>query len=793
MRIHFVIHVFLVMLLCKGYRACFKDNSMTNRSITTLSPFYAECCCMEPEYSVNDLQWLDPNNIAIGPGIGSNIFVEKQDDCLSLQIQSASQMMSGSYRCITKYGGKVHSQTHNLDVYDPLYFFNTAEDQYIVNSSDSKIFCQAKGASKPFIRWYRGKEGQNEILNGTAKYLLTPEGLIINNVVEEDVGIYKCSASVQSTGEELEIDIKTHLMTKPVIEHLTASPENSVIAGYSLIIECAAEGIPTPNYTWQKLHLKAEDEKRNTTWQQDNYIIRFETVEIEDAGIYQCYVKNVAGNASSTIEIKVLEAPKIIDFKNRTAEEGSEIPIHCNATGIPTPNVTITYEGKSFNDTMYEEIPNYSLLKVTRAKEGLYICNASNEVNFVTEFMYLTVEHPPYFAQDKEVVWGWNGEKVVLNCENQANPPSNITWRYKKYEIAKADENHVNEYLKGPDGINKSFNINEGFTPYGIYECKVNNKLGSAVKLIQLRKGFVPIVIQNVSILEVTITTATFLINSDDFLIGPPILGYIAEYDLSENYNVTNIHLNRTWAKDRPFKLEKLRPNSTYSVRFAAINKVGTGPWTDMLQFDTLEKSAPEPPIWEVDSLQFAPSNVLKWKEPEDNGEPIDYYTLRYCPVLEEFDESLCKGKRIEAATEQELDDLQYNTTYYFELIAHNSLGNSTSANISLSVPGSAELIESAALLSQAAIIGISVVLAIVGLIFIDLLLLLWRRQGIIALCFCKKSKKKPDAVHTRDKKGLLRDNGENIDGTLRKPNNGHREYEYNKTTGIITGKHSSV
>lgn len=42
------------------------------------------------------------------------------------------------------------------------------------------------------------------------------------------------------------------------------------------------------------------------------------------------------------------------------------------------------------------------------------------------------------------------------------------------------------------------------------------------------------------------------------------------------------------------------------------------------------------------------------------------------------------------------------------------------------------------------------------------------------------------------DKKGLLKDGGDSTD-TLRRPNNGHKEYEYNKTTGVITGKHSSV
>lgn len=42
-----------------------------------------------------------------------------------------------------------------------------------------------------------------------------------------------------------------------------------------------------------------------------------------------------------------------------------------------------------------------------------------------------------------------------------------------------------------------------------------------------------------------------------------------------------------------------------------------------------------------------------------------------------------------------------------------------------------------------------------------------------------------------RDKKGLLKDNRE-PEETLR-PDKKHKEFEYNKTTGIITGRHSAV
>lgn len=56
--------------------------------------------------------------------------------------------------------------------------------------------------------------------------------------------------------------------------------------------------------------------------------------------------------------------------------------------------------------------------------------------------------------------------------------------------------------------------------------------------------------------------------------------------------------------------------------------------------------------------------------------------------VDEEIIESLCKEHRLEGTTELLVNELEHNTTYHLELIAHNAEGNSTPANITLMVPG---------------------------------------------------------------------------------------------------------
>ncbi|XP_026730730.1 fasciclin-2-like isoform X1 [Trichoplusia ni] len=805
MKENFVVCIVFAIFCFRVSTACIQENFENNRSVTTGSVFYEDCCCTEPGHTVGELLWLDPNNkvIQLGrPGTSLNVYTEEQGECLSLFIQELSKTMAGTFRCVAHVDGSTYTQKHNIDVYDQLYFFNTPLNQYIVHNNDSLITCEAKGASPPFIRWYRGKDGQHEITNDTIKYQFMPTGLIIKNVNNDDDGIYKCSASVLSTGEEVEEDIDVKVMTPPMITDLSASPGAVVTAGEPVTIQCNAEGLPEPEFIWKKPENNSEENNSTSSIIVINNTIRFSSIEAEDAGTYECIARNFVGSATKSIDIVVHTYPEIIDFLNITATEGDQIPMYCNATGIPEPNITITYEGKSWDDereTEYdEEIPNFSLLTANRSKAGIYVCNASNSVDMTTEAIYLTVLHKPYFVEPIETLWGWSGERINISCAHESNPPSNTTWMYWKGNfstIGNEDMPTIDSIVLDYDSqLEHSFLFTDQFAPYGKHECKAKNEIGETIKAYYIRKGFPPGPVLNATTIVATATSATFEIEPPSSNDGPSVIGYIAEYDEANNYDVTNIHPNRTWAIGIPFKLEKLRPNTTYHIRFAAINRVGAGHWSDTVEFDTMDKSAPEPPIWQVDALQISSSKVLKWREPEDNGEPIDYYVLRYCQMTDSFDEGACTEVRLDAATELEVKDLQHNSTYYFELIAHNVEGNSTPANFSLTIPASM-MSEDLPAISAGAVIGIAVIIIVLAIVLIDLLLFFWRKQGMIASCCSKKNKKrKPSELNSRDKKGLLKDNGESgTDDTLRRPNNGHKEYEYNKTTGIITGKHSSV
>lgn len=91
---------------------------------------------------------------------------------------------------------------------------------------------------------------------------------------------------------------------------------------------------------------------------------------------------------------------------------------------------------------------------------------------------------------------------------------------------------------------------------------------------------------------------------------------------------------------DSPYILEGLEPQTTYHFRFAAQNEVGFGNWAAPEHHTMPKRSYPEePPIlanFGEDGVVMSPYSdkyELTWKVPAHNGEPIDQYTIKYCPV----------------------------------------------------------------------------------------------------------------------------------------------------------------
>ncbi|KPI92489.1 Fasciclin-2 [Papilio xuthus] len=794
----------------KGYESCFTEEETEVAKVKSGSSFFQECRCDEPDPKGKHLKWFDINDqeiVTLGPGTKSNIYTEWLDGAFGLYISNVTKSISGEYKCVTIYNGQQYTRTFNVEAYDPPYFVNTAETQYVVNGKDELVICEARGETDPFISWHKNEDGFIEISDDEKYEVISSRGLVIKNVTKEDSGVYKCTASDLETGEGIDRDIKVVVTYMPVINGLIATPQATVVVGGSLTIECAANGMPHPNYLWRKISV-LDPADVNVTWHEIANSIVFDSVVADDKGVYECTAFNEGGNATKLISIDVLIPPEIIEFNNVTVIEGQTAEITCRATGRPRPKIIMSFQGEVDDDikgVSWNELnanDNETVFQVTLSQslminQGFYFCIASNDADVTNETMYMSVLHKPYFETLSETLWAWVGKTVNLSCEHKANPSSQIAWRFQGNDVSTTEQVEINKIL-----AEKVKNNPGQFLPlvidqpvfYGNYECSARNEYGMNTKTITLREGFAPPAIRNVTTVETTPTSATFAIIGPAEVNGPEVIGFTAEYDESNNYDITDIHINRTWSIHRPYKVDKLKPNTTYYIKFAAVNDVGAGQWSETLEFITLETLVPDRPEWATEFemlLATSDSQRLSWKVPESNGDPIDYYAIRYCSILDhslDVQGESCK-EEIAETNEIELTDLQYNTTYRLELLAHNSQGNSSVSQLLLYVPDG----DLSPVLSAGAIIALSVLAVFICLLLLDLLLFVWRKQGIIAnCCYKKKNKRKEDTLRSRDKKGLL-NNGESSSGDSLRHNSGHKEYEYDKKTGVITGKHSAV
>lgn len=221
---------------------------------------------------------------------------------------------------------------------------------------------------------------------------------------------------------------------------------------------------------------------------------------------------------------------------------------------------------------------------------------------------------------------------------------NNIEWRWNERLIREMQDKFLQIFEEGPrsDLIVKP--VDRRY--YSAFKCIAVNRLGYAEQLMELREAHLPAPVAQAKPIVVTATTITFEIFPPATDLGMPIKAFSVQYKEERNPD-WNLALNRTWTPDTPYVVEGLKPQTMYTLRFAARNDVGLGQWSAIRVQATPPRTVPEPPrilnqfvnqdLEEgeipIISSSYSDRFELIWKHPADNGEPIDFYIIRYCPV----------------------------------------------------------------------------------------------------------------------------------------------------------------
>ncbi|XP_023709621.1 fasciclin-2 isoform X4 [Cryptotermes secundus] len=726
---------------------------------------------------VTNLQWHDPTGRVIGDNsdrysVEAGMHTERMPDGLALIIPMLQERHAGNYTCTAKYANTEElSKSVLIKTFVAITWEDAPEEQYPIVSSNYKIKCKVTANPAPIVDWLQN----GEPIQIGGRYIVETDGLLIVKATEADDGTYTCRAIVIDTGELSERNIRVVVHTPPTFDKMESSVR--VVETETASVTCKASGKPPPTFSWIRLPTQ-EDLATADRFSVDKYTgtLTIRDVSKDDDGDYKCVATNAANSVEHVVRISVTLKPRIVAYKNISIATDKEARLSCSASGRPMPKVTfrkltspdrfvigvqrderIVVENTQ-NTERGETVGTLIISNILRTDDGLYECIATNEGGEAFRNVHLTVEFMPSFANTPmQEAWSWDNNPVNITCLAESIPNATISWRMNTVEInEKNNDINIRKFGEGPLSSLQITPIGQKY--YARYTCRAVNQHGSSEHVIVLKEAKRPSHILQAKLEVITATTITFSFIGPADNGGLPTRKYAVQY--KEERKDWKDAKNKTWPVDSPYILEGLEPQTTYNFRFAAQNDVGFGDWAASEHHTMPKRSYPEEPRIlsnpREDGVVMSPYSdhyELTWRIPADNGEPIDMYSIKYCPVTQgegfwKAMEYQCETRELSSAehTTYKLGNLIADTYYKIELRARNKIGFSTPGEVIIKtardpsntggdtpVPAN----EGPAL-SSGAIVSIVVASLFVILIFIDLSCYLVNRTGLL-MVICEK------------------------------------------------------
>uniref|UniRef100_UPI003BB86124 leucine-rich repeats and immunoglobulin-like domains protein 2 isoform X1 n=1 Tax=Pogona vitticeps TaxID=103695 RepID=UPI003BB86124 len=218
-------------------------------------------------------------------------------------------------------------------------------------------------------------------------------------------------------------------------------------------LECAAEGHPPPQISWQKdggTDFPAARERRMHVMPEDD-VFFIANVKIEDMGIYSCMAQNVAGGISANATLTVLETPSFVrPLEDRTVAQGETAVLQCIASGSPAPRLNWTKDDGPLmvTERHFFAAANQLLIIVDAGLEdaGKYTCVMSNTLGTVRGHIYLYVISSPNCDPSQGGIGieedGWTTVGIVIIVVVCCVVGTSLVWVIVIYHMRRKSEDY---------------------------------------------------------------------------------------------------------------------------------------------------------------------------------------------------------------------------------------------------------------------------------------------------------------------------------------------------------------
>ncbi|KAJ0063719.1 hypothetical protein NL108_006656 [Boleophthalmus pectinirostris] len=587
----------------------------------------------------------------------------------SLQIDPVRSEDQGWYECRVLMLEQQYDTFHNgswvhLTVNAPPTFTSTPP-QYVEakEGGNTLLSCSALGNPKPLISWLR----EGEELQTNSKYSVHDGSLTILAITRDDRGAYTCRA-YSDQGEVLHT---TRLLVQGP-PYIVSPPENvTVNISQNALFTCQAEAYPgNLTYTWfweeDNVYFK-NDLKLRVRILIDGTLIIFR-VKPEDAGRYTCSPSNSLGISPSasaylTVQCECFHGNAVEGVGRPGAEEQqhhfgclyparvinmpSVIYVPRKLPGIircpvdANPPVTSVKWEKDGYPLRVEKYPGWSLMtdgsiRVAEATEdslGTYTCVPYNALGTMGKSPHATLvlKDPPYFNVRPGGEYRQEaGRELVIPCAASGDPDiPTITWR----KVGKPSRSKHNVL---PSGSLQFLSLSK--EDHGEWECVATNVVTSITASTRILViGTSPHAPGNIHVFPLTTSANVSWEPGYDGGFEQTFSVWYGPVSKRTEFGPHDWHSMPVSGAQTWLLVPGLEPGTEYQFSVLAQNKLGTGPFSEVVTVTTAGSplGTPEPlvlltPPRCLTANRTQQGVLLTWLPPANHSSPIDRYIMEF-------------------------------------------------------------------------------------------------------------------------------------------------------------------
>ncbi|XP_072739134.1 hemicentin-2-like [Ciconia boyciana] len=336
--------------------------------------------------------------------------------------------------------------------------FSSAEPTAVsvLEGQSVRLACECHGIPFPTLSWQ--KDGRPLSDHPGSLKLVSTGGkmLYIEKVRLVDKGTYTCECRNAAGSSSKEHRLEVHHALRRIQGSSKAPRKVSVIKAGETVLECEAVGTPPLTVTWVKDGQPVAGGDGLLLTEQGKQL-RIPKAEVAHAGRYACLVASVAGQEQREFDVAVHVPPEFIQGSGSTTNVSVSLhralTLTCEATGIPLPTVTWSWDGSPVTPSKHIHMLSGGwLLRLSRARAqdaGHYSCLASNVAGEARRHFHVEVLVPPHIenAGEEETIKVPEGHPVTWSCLAAGNPQPKISWLKDGHPLPSGDTFSIS-----PDG-----------------------------------------------------------------------------------------------------------------------------------------------------------------------------------------------------------------------------------------------------------------------------------------------------------------------------------------------------